>query len=541
MTSQSHRRTAADALVEGLSDHGVDTVFGIPGTHNLPIYEALSRHGIQHVLMRHEQGCAYAADGYARSSGRIAAVLTTTGPGLLNAATGLAQANSDSVPVLAVSPGVPVGHPGAGVGLLHEMRSQQTTMDGILAHHQRVERPDDVSAVVAQAFHAMTAGRPQPAFVEVAYDILDEPTAASAAPIPRPDQLPNSLPAVEIAQATSLLQAAQRPLIVAGGGVRGAAVEHLRAVAELLNAPVITTFNGKGALDENHDMSLGAGLGRAGISELAEASDLILAVGTELAPSDLWAGPLPQRPLIRVDIDPHRLLTNAAATVAIHADVTPALAGLVRSLTEAADEAGASRPAVWHEKWATRLRHDSDDRAGRWRQIIDALQSTIGTDGILASDSTMACYYGAAPSLRLTRDHSLLYPSGFGTLGYGLPAAVGAKLANPDRAVACLQGDGGIMFTIAELASAAALGLALPVVLVRNGGYGEIRRQMVERGQPALGVDIDAPDFELVARGLGCLGTTATDGAELESAIKVALEADRPTVICVDEQPAARS
>ncbi|SDJ24369.1 acetolactate synthase-1/2/3 large subunit [Nonomuraea maritima] len=519
-------------LVRALAAHGVDTVFGIPGTHNLEIYAALAAHGVRHVGTRHEQGAGYAADGYARVTGRPGVAVVTSGPATLNAAAAVGQAYSDSVPVLLVSPGVPLRHPGRGNGLLHETRDQSRAMDAVAAYSHRVTSVAEIPVAVAQAFATMTSGRPRPVHLEIPYDVLEERgRAAVAAPLARPDLRPAPS---ELDAAAARLRAARRPMVIAGGGARDAGDE-LRAVAERLGAPVVTSANGKGALPDDHPLALGAGLHLEAVRELADESDAVLVVGCELAPSDLWYGPLPvDGKVVRIDVDPVQIITNALPDVALTGDAALTLRELLARLGDAGPTGRSP------DERAARWRGRKDAQAARegepWLWVVEALAETLGQDGVLAGDSTMACYYGALANLPAYAPRRFLYPTGYGTLGYGLPAAIGAALGRPGVPVAALLGDGGVMFTVAELATAVQLGLPLPVVVVDNGGYGEIRAEMAARHDPVHAVELPSPDFPLLARSLGADGVRADDRETLRAALAGALTSERPTVIHVREK-----
>jgi acetolactate synthase-1/2/3 large subunit len=451
------------------------------------------------VLTRHEQGAGYAADGYARVSGRPGVCLTTSGPAILNAAAA-AQAWSDSVPVLFVSPGLPTDHPGLGNGYLHEVRDQRAAMGSIVAYSHRVGSVAEIPLAVTAAFAAMTGGRPRPVHLEIPLDLLEataevELLAPVEVPVPRPAE-------AALDAAAEVLAGARRPVVLAGGGAKRAATE-LRALAERLGAPVLTTANGKGVLDEEHPLAVGAGLHQPSARRLVEGSDVVLAVGTELAPSDLWNGPFTLTgTLVRIDIDPAAIITNADPAVRLVGD-------------------------------AAAMRTDADAEGAPWREILAAMAPVVDATTVIAGDSTMACYYGVLSGLRVHRPSGFLYPTGGGTLGYGLPAAIGAMLAEPDARVLAVLGDGGIMFTLSELATAAQLGLGLPVLVVDNGGYGEIRNEMLDRGDPVSAVDLSPVDFAALAEAMGCHGARITDAAELTAAITTALRADRPTVLWI--------
>lgn len=511
--------TGGHALVRALARHGVDTVFGIPGTHNLEIYAALAHHGIRHVGTRHEQGAGYAADGYARVTGRPGVAVVTTGPATLNAAAAIGQAYSDSIPVLLVSPGLPLNHPAGGNGFLHETKDQSRAMDAVAAYSHRVTGVEEIPSAVARAFATMTSGRPRPVHLEIPLDLLEtHAQVQDLAPLNARETTPREQ---ELEHAARMLNDARAPMIIAGGGAQRA---NVRAIAERLQAPFVTTANGKGA---DHPLSLGAGLHLDAVRALAEEADVVLVVGSELAPSDLWYGPLPlDGKVIRLDVDPRQLHTNATAEVCLLGDAQATLDLLLPRLAQAVPNERAAR-------WRARKDAEAAREGQRWLWIARAMEAALGPDGITAGDSTMACYYGTLA----TTHGRLLYPTGFGTLGYGLPAAIGAKVGAPERRIAALLGDGGVMFTVAELATAAQLGLALPVVVVDNGGYGEIGAEMAARKDPVHAVALQSPDFPMLARSLGAYGVRADDPDRLASALEQAFEADRPTLIHIKESP----
>lgn len=525
--------TGGQALVASLAAHHVDTVFGIPGTHNLGAYAALAEYGIRHISTRHEQGAGYAADGYARSTGRPGVVLTTTGPAILNAATAAAQAYSDSIPLILISPGMPLCHPGKGNGLLHEAKDQSAAMNAITECSLRVTSVPEISLGVAQAFATATTGRPRPVHLEIPLDLLDETADVSLvravhSPVGGPDP-------TLISRAASRMQAAAKPLLIAGGGAQGAGSQ-VQRLAETLGAPVITTTNGKGTIPEDHRLAVGAGVHHASVTRAINDSDCVIAVGTELAPSDWWYG-LPDLTgkLIRIDIDATAINTNAPPDVALVAASAPTLELLLSGLRPTEQTRGAEAAQQIRDQH----RVDAATEGKPWLEIIDAIASALPRDSIVAGDSAMACYYGAVSNLPLHRTRSFLYPTGFGTLGYGLPAGIGAKVANPEAPVLVLHGDGGLMFTVAELATAAELNLPMPIVVVDNGGYGEIHNEMVDRHDRVHAVALGAPDFPALARALGCYGQHVDNPTELEGAIRDALTADRPTLIHIYEDSRA--
>ena len=519
--------SGGEVVVRSLAEHGVELVFGIPGTHNLPLYAHLEAYGLRHILPRHEQGAGHAADGYARVSGRPGVVITTAGPAAMNAATAAGQAQSDSVPQLVISPGMPRAHPKAQSGYLHEMRDQVGAMRGVAGHAVRVMGHDELAAELASAFIAFRTERPGARYIEVPLDLL-----AEAAPVALP-ALQHTGPArpapAAIAAAVDRLRTAERPGIVAGGGAAGAA-HVLRALAERLGAPVLTTVNGKGTLPEDHALSLGARLNLPAARAFLENCDVVLAVGTELAESDLWGPPLRlDGAVVRVDLDPRQAHMNQRAAVAVIGDAADAVGLIGEALPGEApspDRADAVRGALDAE-WAA--------GASAYTAWLPALRAGLPPDAVIAGDNAMVCYHGAVGGLPVAAPRSFLFPTGFGTLGFAVPAAVGAALGAPERPAAALSGDGGLMFSVAELASAAALGLPLPVVVFVNAGYGEIRNEMQDAGQPPVGVDLPVPDLPALARALGCRGTAVEDPDGLTAAVTEALEAPVPTLIAVPE------
>lgn len=526
--------TGGEALVRNLAAHGTDVVFGIPGNHNLAIYQHLAANNIRHVLARHEQGCGYAADGYARVSGRPGVALVTAGPAVLNTLASLGQAYSDSIPVLLLSPGMPLRHPARGNGHLHETKNQQGAVGAVVASSHRVTSVAEIGDAVSQAFVDMTAGRPRPVHIEVPIDVLDESadvSIGSRVPLSK-----RTAPTQQLERAAALLAGAARPGIVVGGGARFAANE-VRALAERLGAAVVTSTNGKGTLPEDHPLSLGAGAHLGTIAEWARSRDVLVAIGTDLGSSDLWNGPWTlDGSLVRIDIDPRQVQVNARPEVAVVSDATAALRSILQLLGDREVDAARVQEAA---EWRARVRTESGQEGALWAEQIRAIGSVLARDAIVAGDSAAVCYYGLRANLALHTPGSFLYPTGYGTLGYGLPAAIGAKVAAPDRQVVAVLGDGGVMFTLPELAAAAVERLALPVIVVDNGGYGQIRTNMTRRGYSPLGVDIPSPDFAAVGRALGCHGVTIDDPRHLAEELAKALAADRPTVLHITERTTA--
>ena len=518
--------TAGAVAVRSLEAHGVELVFGIPGTHNLPLYEALGDSGIRHVTPRHEQGAGYAADGYARASGRPGVVVVTTGPAVLNAATAAAQAWSDSVPLLVLAPGMPRGHPTASTGFLHEVLDQRLAMSGVVERAVRAETHAELARELADAFAAFAARRPRSRFVEVPLDLLA--AEAPCAPVVAPAATRRPAAADAVMRAAELLAAARRPLVVAGGGAHGAQAELAGLLAR--GVPVLTTTNGKGCVDERHPLALGARPHMRAAHAMLEDADVLLVVGSELGESDLWRADLqPGGAVVRIDVDPAQAHANVVAEVALVGDAAATLAALL----DRVPAPGGGDPG-----WASR-RGELDREAARlgapWAAVAAALEAALAPGDVLAADNAMVSYNGVLASTRLGAGSRFLFPTGLGTLGYALPAAIGAKLARPERRVVALLGDGGVMFTVQELATAAELALPLPVVVSLNGGYGEIRKEMVGLGIAPIAVDLAPCDLPAVARAMGGHGVALDDPRGLPEALAAAFERPGPTLITVPE------
>lgn len=523
--------TGGKVVVDSLVGNGVEVVFGIPGTHSLPIYRHLGATGIRHVTPRHEQGAGYAADGYARSSGRPGVCLVTTGPGVTNIATALGQAYSDSIPLLVVSPGLPFDIEGGDHGYLHETKCQIGVTANIVAWSRRVTSQQELADSLQQAFAYFRKGRPRPVHIEVPLEVLqgtghvDEISPAGGG-LPAP-------PEGQIADAARALAGGGRTTLLLGGGARGAAAS-ATGLAEALQAAVVTTMNGKGVVSDRHPLSLGATYGAAAVRAHIERSDVVLAVGTELGDSDLWGHTLrPRGTFIRIDVDPAQLHKNVPADIAVQGDADLALRALLDELP--GERGGEAEAAIAAELAIVRnaIEAELGPELAPYRELHKSLEQVLHDDAIVAGDATMACYFGTGLLLPLQGPSQWLYPTGFCTLGYGLPAAIGAKLAFPDRQVVGILGDGGIMFTLSELATAATLGLALPIVVVTNGGYGEIRREIQALGVDPVGTDFPVPDFVAVARGLRAEGVR-TSPTEAGAAVEEAFGRDRPTLIEVE-------
>jgi thiamine pyrophosphate-dependent acetolactate synthase large subunit-like protein len=517
--------TGGALVVDALVRNGVDLVFGIPGTHNLEIYRSLSGSGIRHVAPRHEQGGGYAADAYARVSGRPGVLLTTTGPGLTNACTAAATAHADSVPMLLISPGVPRGMERRDIGWLHEVRDQHAHMAALVDSH-RVDSAAEAAAVIDGAFARWKLQRPRPVHVEVPVDVLSEtveeapPTTVAVIDEPSPSE-------AELASAAEVLTAASSVLIVAGGGARTATAE-LREVAEWLDAPVLTTVNGKGALPEDHRLSLGASIRLPEAYEIIRSAAALLVVGSVLGDDELWGNVIEhQGPVVRIDVDASQLHKNLDASHPLHGRAKRCLRGLREQRPASVEGALGARAA----ELRARLEAAAEREGAPFAPWHEALRQVLPVDAIIAGDSAQVSYFGTAHQWPAQHPGQFVYPAGYATLGYGIPGGIGAALAAPRTPVAVVAGDGGTMFSIQEFATAVDLGLPLPVVVMNNGGFQEIREGMEAAGIAPLAVDVRSPDWPMLGRALGGAGVQATTPAALAAEVTAALARDVPTLI----------
>jgi acetolactate synthase-1/2/3 large subunit len=498
MSFEHYADTAGRAVLQTIRAYGVTAVFGIPGTHNLELYRPLDDLGIRAVTNRHEQGSGYGADGWAQQTGLPGVVITTSGPGLQNAMSAIGTAFCESRPLLVLSPGVPLGAEFADVGTLHETKDATAMVGAIAEWSRRVTSAAEAVEAVHDAFALFRTGRPRPVHIEIPLDVLEAPAGVPEEHRrPRPALAPLSGDPAGVAEAARVLSAARRPVIVAGGGATDAAVE-VTALAERLGAPVLTTLNGKGVVDERHPLSLGSNL-RLGVARaVAEDADALLVVGSKLGEAELWAPRLEARgAVVRVDISTAQLHKNLAAQVAIEGDAAAVLGALLAELpveARPAPDLAAVRASI-----AAEIRDTAPEAVALAERIADGLPD----DAIVAGDSSQIVYLALANVLEVQHPHSLLYTPTYATLGYGLPAAIGARVAQTERHVVTVIGDGALMFCVNELATAVEQRLDLTVVCVDNGGYAEIRQNEIDRGMQPIGVDLVQPDWVMLVRAFG--------------------------------------
>lgn len=521
-------KTVGEVLVNLLEARGVETVFGIPGVHTVELYRGLAASGIRHVTPRHEQSAGFMADGYARVSGKPGVCFLITGPGLTNAITAMAQARADSVPMLVIS-GVnrraTLGHE---AGHLHELPDQAGMMRTVALYTHTLLHGADLPAVLDRAFAAMLTGRPGPVHVEIPIDVMSERIAA-------PDRIA-PLPGLPVADdealtgAAALIAAARQPVILAGGGAKGADAE-LRALAAHLDAPVVTTVNGRGLM-AGHALEVPASPSLGAVRALIGGADLVIAAGTQIGPTDydmyVDGGFPAMNRLIRIDAGPLQVTRGAVAEAVIVGDAACALSALHRRIGPArlpkggADRAKAAREAAYQGLGA------------KMQGEVEVLRTITATlpGAAIVGDSTQVIYAGNLYAEIPRPGAWFNAATGFGALGYGPPAAIGAALADPEgRPVVCLVGDGGFQFCLSEIGSAMDEAARVIFLVWNNRGYGEIESYMVDRGITPVGVTPSAPDFTAVARAYGMAAEAIEGTGDLAGALSRAAAAGEPRLI----------
>jgi acetolactate synthase-1/2/3 large subunit len=536
-TSISTRVRGGAAIVELLKAHGVDTVFGIPGVHNLDIYDALHENpGLTNILARHEQGAGFMADGYYRATGKPGVALIVTGPGVTNVATAVGEAFADSSNVFVIATNLERKYIDTLEGNLHEMTDQMGVMKPLVKWSKRVMDAGEIPAAVNEAFTAIGAGRPRPIYLEVPIDVMAEELELD-------DLNPTSSTSTtdisdEISRAAALIAGSERVMIFAGGGATSPeASAALQALATELGAPVVTSLMGKGAIPADHPYSVGA-FGYRWSSdnptvEVMQKSDLAIVVGSGLGVRTSGEGsmPLPSR-LIHIDIDPAEHGKRYQPEVSIIADASSALTGLLDAV-----QSGTRPKGRWDEQEIAiirdRLAEPSDARTAGYVPYLDALREGMERDAILCNDMTMMAYEGVR-YFPVYEPRSYTFPRGFGTLGSALPTAIGAKVGCPDKQVVSMAGDGGFQFTMEELGAAVHHRIPVTAVIFNDSTHTAVKAAQ-KRSYPGryVAVDLVNPDYVKLADAYGIQGIRAESPEALSEALVAARSSEMPVIIDV--------
>ena len=538
--------TGAQAVVRSLEELGVDVIFGIPGGAVLPVYDPLfDSHKLRHVLVRHEQGAGHAASGYAHATGRVGVCMATSGPGATNLVTPIADAQMDSIPVVAITG--QVGRPMIGTDAFQEADISGITMP-ITKHNYLVRNGDDIPRVIAEAFHIASSGRPGAVLVDIPKDVLQGQCTFSWPPVMElPGYKPNTKPhAKQIRAAAKLIAAARKPILYVGGGViRGDASAQLHELAELTGIPVVTTLMARGAFPDGHPQHLGMPGMHGTVAAVAglQRSDLIIGLGARF--DDRVTGKLssfaPEAKVIHADIDPAEIGKNRNADVPIVGDIK----AVITELTDALRKTGSSRERI--DDWREYLRGVQDtyplsygpqsDGSLSPEYVIETLGKIAGPDAVYVAGVGQHQMW-AAQFISYEKPRTWLNSGGLGTMGYAIPAAMGAKLARPDAEVWAIDGDGCFQMTNQELATCAIEGAPIKVAIINNGNLGMVRQwQSLFYDERYSQTDLAThshriPDFVKLAEALGCVGLRCEREEDVVDVINQAREInDRPVVI----------
>jgi acetolactate synthase I/II/III large subunit len=541
------KKSGAHILWSTLVEQGVDTVFGYPGGAILPAYDALLDHPIRHVLVRHEQGAAHMADGYARASGKVGVAVATSGPGATNLVTGIATAMMDSIPIVCITGQVPAA-------LLGSDAFQETDVTGITLpitkHNYLVTRAADIAPAIRQAFVVAMSGRPGPVLVDITKNAQQEET--EWAPIDRSLSPQGAIKAYlqresrgraakngaadSVENAAELIANAKRPVILAGHGIfKSGAMDEVRMFAERTHMPVAMTLLGLGALPADHDLNLGMmGMhGEAWVNEAIQESDLLLAFGMRF--DDRVTGKLsvyaPHARKIHIDIDPSELNKNVRADVGIAGDLRTVLLELLPLVESKRHDAWFARIAELAGGPTVREIHElPDDGKFLAPQVIHDIWKATGGQAIVVTDVGQHQMW-AAQYYKVAEAGTFITSGGLGAMGFGLPAAIGAKMARPDREVWAIVGDGGFQMTQAELQTAVQEGVKVNVAIINNGFLGMVRQwQQFFHDRRYSATPMSSPDFAKIAEAHGLTGIRVTSRAEVDDAVRRA-QATEGTVV----------
>ena len=530
------KKSGAEILIEALQREGVEVIFGYPGGAVIPIYDVLFDSPIRHVLARHEQGAAHAADGYARSTGRVGVCLATSGPGATNLVTGLATAYMDSIPIVAFTGQV-------GTALLGRDSFQEADITGITLpvtkHNYLVKDVKDIPRVVKEAFHIASTGRPGPVLVDLPKDISMtkvEPEYAKEVSLPgyKPTTQGN---ARQIKMALEAIVNAERPVLYVGGGaVLSGAQAELLELAERIQAPVTMTLMGLTAFPGRHQLSLGM-LGMHGTVPANYAvteADLLIAIGARF--DDRVTGKIetfaPDAKVIHIDIDPAEIGKNVEVDVPIVGDVRKVLEVLNESIEPKQHPEWIARIEQWKRRYP--LRYSVPEGEIAPQQVLETIDELTQGEAIIATEVGQNQMW-AAQFIRYAHPRSFVTSGGLGTMGFGFPSSIGAQVGNPDKLVVCIAGDGSFQMNIQELATAATYNLPVKVVILNNGFLGMVRQWQelfCEKRYSSTELTHN-PDFVKVAEAYGIKGLRAEHPEEVRSVLEEAFKTSGPVVVDV--------
>ncbi len=514
--------TGGEALVQSLYREGVRVVFGVPGIQIYGVMAALrDEPRIRFIATRHEQAASYMADGYARAGGAFGVALVVPGPGLLNASAGLSTAYAASSPVLIIAGQIPKAKIGKNLGLLHEVNDQLDMIAPITKWRRRVLEVSEIPGAVHQAVRQLATGRPRPVEIEMPPDTMEEEGDVALLDSDHPVRPPADSTAVE--EAVAMLSASTHPVIYAGGGVHtSGAHEALRAVAELLQAGVVQSAEGKGAISDHHTLSLGAALWPGSpLRAYVDRADVIVAVGTRLT-----VGLRADQQVIQIDIDPEEIGRTHKKTLGLVGDARGTLLQILSRLRACS----APRASQKAELEALRAEAASTGVCEPQASILRSLRAGAPHDAILVTDMTQIGYY-SRPFWPVYRPRTYITPSYSGNLGYAFPTALGAKVACPDQPVLAVCGDGGFLYNSQELATAVQYGINAIVIVFNDNSYGNVARDMDDAWGGTIGTDLHNPDFMKLAEAYGAIGMRAKEPTDVGHLVREAVAVNGPVLI----------
>jgi len=522
--------SGGEALVRSLINNGIDTIFGLPGAQIYPLFDALQRHSdrIRTIVPRHEQGAAYMAFGYAKSSGRPSAYTVVPGPGVLNTTAALCTAWGCNTPVLCLTGQVPSAFLGSGRGHLHEIPDQLATLQSLTKWARRINDVKAAPTLVNEAFLVMQSGRPGPAVLEMCWDTMAQTSDVEIIPgisVPEPAEPDPD----QIARAVTRLSTAKRPMIMTGNGAQHAAAEVL-VLAGLLNAPVTAFRSGRGVVAEDHPL----GVSSVAAYDLWRDTDVIIGIGSRLELQYMRWGSMnqwlrrPEAPfLIRIDIDPAEMY-RLVPGIAIIADARKATAQLVEKLASSGTAPVRTRDEIAVAKSGARARIE---KIQPQMAYLDVIREVLPRDGFFVEELCQigfTSYFG----FPVYRPRTYVTPGFQGTLGFGFQTALGVKIANPDKAVVSVTGDGGFMFGVQELATCAQYNIGVVTLVFNNQSFGNVRRDQENQfDNRVIGADFNNPDFMKLADSFGIEGRRVSSPAELKPVLAHAIESGAPVLI----------
>lgn len=518
------RMTGGAAIVKSLRAYGVDTMFGIPGVQLDYFFNALhdERNGIRFIQNRHEQGGGYMAFGYAASSGKVGTYAVVPGPGFLNSSAALSTAYACNSPVLCITGQVASDKIDRHTGSHHEINDQLGTIRTLTKWAERMDHPSQGPALVETAFQELRSGRIRPVGLEASPDVFTmEADVALRDAIAAPEPLQPDPDLID--KAAKLLGEARNPLILSGRGAFGAC-EELLAVAEMLQAPVSMSRNGKGAIPADHYIGVAESVGH----RLYADADVVLAVGTRMYEQYYGWGVDNDVKIIRIDVDQTELARSGKPTVGIAADARAALTALADAIPGHNRKRDSRKDDLLAAKAA--LQVEFEKLSPQW-EYISVLREELPKDGFVVGESTQMAYM-VRIGMPFYHPRTYVSPGYQGTLGYGFPTSLGVKVANPDKEVVSISGDGGFLFAGSELSTAVQHRIGTVTLVFNDGAYGNVKRSQVHKyGNRVIGTDLHNPDFVKYAESFGAQGIRATNPDELRAALRKGLGNDFPTLV----------